>query len=229
MNKWPSEEVGKLIELSSVGMSAILAALPHRTRASIFTKASKLGISIIKETEYDRNGDEFTNKKWIWENRIKPFLALNGECLEWNGAGSNGYGQIRFFVMGVNRIFNTHKISMEVALGKLSSQDEWALHSCDNPKCCNPAHLFPGTQKDNMMDCKSKGRIKGTFKPGHVSPVTVRGEGKRFAKMTDAGVREARAIYDSGLMGHKLLAKKFSVSPRTMQLIVKRLGWKHVT
>ena len=34
------------------------------------------------------------------------------------------------------------------------------LHTCDNPPCFEPAHLFRGTQSDNMKDCRDKGRLR---------------------------------------------------------------------
>src|ERR1035441_1884583 len=89
-------------------------------------------------------------------------------CWNWNGAkDSNGYGMISI----ANKRYRTHRVSALVWLGVPLEERCVILHNCDNPKCCNPEHLTAGTQKDNMVDCASKGRIanmqKTHCKQGH--------------------------------------------------------------
>ena len=82
------------------------------------------------------------------------------------------------------------------------------LHHCDNPPCCNPIHLFLGTQSDNMRDAASKGRIRG------------------YRKLSDDQVRGIRALY--GTMPQYRIAEQFGISKMNVSFIVRRLTWKHV-
>lgn len=73
-------------------------------------------------------------------------------CWPWTGSTSNGYGVIKFD--GVQHYAHRKVAELSgLVLGDLS-----VLHRCDNPLCCNPAHLFLGTHDDNMRDMVAKGR-----------------------------------------------------------------------
>lgn len=56
-----------------------------------------------------------------------------------------------------NRRF-LHRISLEIKLGEPLGRRH-ALHGCDDPRCCNPEHLRPGTHADNMRDMAERGRV----------------------------------------------------------------------
>lgn len=77
------------------------------------------------------------------------------ECWPWKRSlrGSLGYGQFRIG----DRICDAHRIALELGKGPLK-KGRYVCHSCDSPKCCNPRHLFAGTQKNNMDDMTDKGR-----------------------------------------------------------------------
>jgi hypothetical protein len=80
------------------------------------------------------------------------------ECWPWkDGFDRKGYGK---FGAGAATIIAS-RLTLQIALGRQLSAEEQALHTCDNPPCCNPAHLYCGTHADNMRDMATRGRAKG--------------------------------------------------------------------
>lgn len=106
------------------------------------------------------------------QNKImeKITVTKNG-CWEWNAyRHPTGYGR-----MGVRRYPTkwAHRLSFLAFTGPLSTLS--ICHRCDNPPCCNPDHLFSGTQKENADDMMHKMRhplayeaIKTHCKSGHL-------------------------------------------------------------
>jgi hypothetical protein len=85
-----------------------------------------------------------------------------GDCWVWTGArGANGYG----FVSGYSFTERfAHRLAWTMANGPIP-EGKWVLHTCDNPPCVNPAHLFLGSAKDNAQDRDRKGRDR--YSRGH--------------------------------------------------------------
>lgn len=89
----------------------------------------------------------------FWDRMTKCPLT---KCWEWTGCTTNGgYGHIKF----CGKLILTHRLSWLITNGDIPVNIN-VCHSCDNPKCCNPEHLFLGSQHDNVMDCSSKGRMR---------------------------------------------------------------------
>jgi hypothetical protein len=76
------------------------------------------------------------------------------ECWPWTGrCDTFGYGRI-----GIERKEHpAHRVAYELTRGPIPD-GICVLHHCDHPACCNPAHLFLGTKKDNTQDMIAKGR-----------------------------------------------------------------------
>ena len=81
-------------------------------------------------------------------------------CLEWQPpVDKDGYGHICVY----GKVVGVHRLAWELAYGPISGGLH-VLHHCDNPPCCEPTHLFLGTQADNNADRNMKGRNGMTAK-----------------------------------------------------------------
>ena len=111
-------------------------------------------------------------------------------CWEWTAAtDKDGYG-----VLGVGRkLLKAHRISYMLAYDVTPEFDDMLVcHTCDNPLCVNPSHLFLGTNKDNVVDSVKKGR--------------------RYKALTPQQVREIRKSKARGVD----LAEQYGVTPPTV-------------
>lgn len=85
---------------------------------------------------------------WMWTEVI-PLHS----CWEWTGCTISGYGAFRL----AGKTLLAHRFSYEHHIGKIP-KGLFACHRCDNRSCVNPAHLFIGTNMDNVKDMVRKGR-----------------------------------------------------------------------
>jgi len=132
-------------------------------------------------------------------------------CWPWIGARTyQDYGA--FGVL--KKTYRAHRLIYEIVNGTFD-KSLLVCHRCDNPPCCNPAHLFLGTHADNAQDKNNKGRQS-------------RGEKNGRAKLTARNVLFIRLRYEprDAVFGAKPLAARFNVSDRLIQQIVANKIWK---
>lgn len=139
------------------------------------------------------------------------YVAGNAkDCWLWMGSRSpQGYGK---FHLENNKYIAAHRFSYQEKNGAIPD-GLCVLHSCDNPPCVNPGHLFLGTPQDNVDDRTSKGR--------HGCP---RGSAKPEAKLNEHDIIEIRR--DS--RPNSVIAEDYGVSRENIYQIKCRKIWKHV-
>jgi hypothetical protein len=144
---------------------------------------------------------------------LKVGKGAPDECWTWNGGKDRaGYG-VFTPVRGTGHIA-AHRYAYELEHGAIP-EGAYICHTCDNPSCVNPSHLFAGTQADNARDAFEKGRTARGAKSGH-------------ARLTDAQVLEIRHRYERGGISQQALADEYGVTQTNIGLIVRRKNWKHL-
>lgn len=141
------------------------------------------------------------------EDAFSRWVDKSGECWEWTGArDKNGYGI--FSYEGKSR--RAAIVALELD-GRRPGPGMFACHTCDNPPCVRPDHLYPGTPAHNMADAIARDR-------------TCRGERQHAAKLRDADILLIRVSKETD----EALAAKFGVSRSNISMIRCRKTWKHL-
>ncbi len=134
------------------------------------------------------------------------------ECWEWQATRiSNGYGRFRIG----HFLYRAHRVAFVITNSDTKLQ---VCHYCNNPPCCNPKHLYAGTQKDNVQQCIAEGR----FTRGDNC-----GEKQGHAKLTEADVREIRRLYAGGWL-QRVIAKEYGINQTAVSKICTGRNWKHI-
>lgn len=156
---------------------------------------------------------------WSKVNKNGP-LIIDTPCWEWTAScDHSGYGQLTVKC----RCKKSHRVAYEALIGPIPT-GVLACHKCDNPKCCNPAHIFLGTDMDNKLDSMKKGRH---YKVGGIPPIFF-GEKHPNHKLTEQAVIEIKKVYTGKYGEQTALGRKYGVDRSTIALVVKGRNWKGV-
>jgi hypothetical protein len=136
------------------------------------------------------------------------------ECWLWFGSlPSTGHAYGRFNLKGTSGL--AHRVAFYLSRGYIN-QSLHVLHTCDNPPCCNPTHLWQGTHQQNMKDRNLKLRC-----------AVLRGSQNGHAKLSEAEVIEIWKKFEIG-QSQIQIASSFGVSKHAIWRIIHKKNWAHL-
>lgn len=153
-----------------------------------------------------------SDKEWTLEEAWSQYIVRGGvdECWEWQGPMQGwGYGALSF----QGQKFGAHRVAYELHNGPIPDGMQ-VCHTCDNPPCCNPSHLFLGSNDDNVRDRTLKGR-------------SARGERVHNAKLTRKDVVKIRSLVQAGVSRQEI-AKRYGITDGYVGRLARRKAWRHV-
>lgn len=134
-------------------------------------------------------------------------------CWEWVGyKNKDGYGRMKVDY----KMYHVHRIVYELTYGPIPD-GLLICHRCNNRSCCNPNHLYLGTQKDNMEQCVFEGRLKTSF-----------GEKHGQSKLNEKDVKKIKELYNTKNYSQRCLGKLFNISHSEISRIINNQVWKHI-
>jgi hypothetical protein len=136
----------------------------------------------------------------------------------------DGYGGFR-----AGHTVRANRMAWELIWGKIPD-DLCVCHHCDHPHCCNPGHMFLGSQAENSADRNRKGRTAyGNRSPARLHPESrPRGSAHSSAKLTEDAVMEIRLRHAAGERFSDL-GRLFGVSNVAARMAAIGRTWKHVS
>lgn len=148
----------------------------------------------------------------------KVRIGKPNECWEWKGSvGGPGYGNWCHAVNNLPKIGTAHRRAYIFFNGDCSGLQ--VNHRCGNRRCCNPNHLYAGTQKQNHEDS-----VKHET---HVKPPYKKGEAVGTSKLTEEQVIKIKLDLKKGVKGADI-AKKYNVTTGCISMINKSKNWSWI-
>lgn len=146
-------------------------------------------------------------------------------CWPWLGSrtATGGYGQVGWASFDDTGVAHgprrAHRVALSLHLGRPIIPGKVVRHVvCDNPPCCNPAHLAEGSDKENSTDMVRHGRIRSATGSAHPG-----------AKLTEQQAGAMIARYREGGVSFSALGREFGVSRTLAHRVVSGVAWRHLS
>lgn len=143
-------------------------------------------------------------------------------CWEWLGmvrSKNKRYGRFRI----KKECFSAHRL-FYFLFNKVDPKDLHVLHTCDNPSCVNPHHLFLGTNDDNVADKVKKNRQSRNVSWNRGKITKYRNWDNKTCKLTEEQFYEIKNLYAEGKLSLRMIGDKYGVSKPIIGKIIRRMG-----
>ncbi len=175
------------------------------------SQVTSRGMCYLHYTRWRKTGTTDERVPPTDEERLWSKIDRSGgpdACWPWttDSVFRNGYGQFTYMADGKCVHIQAHRMVWIFVNGPIEPPSLLALHTCDNPPCCNPRHLFLGTHSINTRDAVLKCRTN-------------------TVKLTKEQVREIRQMYVPGKTSQQEIADLFGVGQTQVSRIVRNDQW----
>lgn len=156
--------------------------------------------------------------------RFWGYVIKSDGCWMWSRSkDKDGYGKFK----DKKTAYRAHRVAFFLAHARWPSP--MCLHHCDTPACCNPSHLFEGTNEDNVADCVAKGREPSGDRHGsHTHPERwARGDRNKSSKLTPVEVTVIRGMGSAGV-SRSSIARSVGISRYAVRSILDGRTWRHI-
>jgi len=149
----------------------------------------------------------------VWKNIDIKYGDDWWRCWEWKGyKNKSGYGRITINYKN----YTCHRIIYEL-VNNIIPDNLCICHTCNNPSCCNPNHLYLATHAINNKQCRDDKRNN-----------IPRGENHYKTILTNEDILEIRIKYSTNSYTQREMGKEYGVSDKTIDGIVSHRRWKHI-
>jgi hypothetical protein len=159
--------------------------------------------------------------------RISPLILGDNEtCINYAILNKDGYGSIQVHHKGVKYRYLAHRVAYQITTNEDIGREDIICHTCDNPACINPKHLFKGTHLTNVQDKvnkdrQAKGKDNGRYVHGYYSKYSP----------TIKPKRDFKELYSRSLTREEAIHLKQCIKERKISLkaLSEKLGVKYQT
>lgn len=142
---------------------------------------------------------------------LYDLLIQNGECLEWPRFAK---GQLYGHMKVLDTHFTAHRFFWEIVHGRIP-RGQCVMHSCDNTRCVNIAHLKLGSLADNVRDMVEKKRH-------------IHGRRHHSARLTEQEVYACRRLHVEQGYGSRRISELIGINKSSTEKLLVGKTWKHV-